>query len=252
MDRRLEGVAKAVWGGYCRLQMPLKLALCVWGTVAGRWLGAGGRWYPPPPSNASLQSHLYTSSSVTVYAPKVLELGHMQHKMLGAVCVMLWYFGSAILGMGLVDRLGRRKLLLRALFVMACTMLLMGPVFQMIKGKLLPNMFGFVLLLSFVAGVALCSGLYYTAGGGGGSEKGEILMAKFGTTKVYQTLRRHFTESSHFVCAGFSASGMHSLLEITATTRKPSGTNSNHPEAKFAVYACSCITIWGFCTKFCS
>ena len=31
-DRRLEEVAKAVGGGYCRLQMPLKLALAVRGT----------------------------------------------------------------------------------------------------------------------------------------------------------------------------------------------------------------------------
>ena len=34
------GVAKAVGGGYCRLHMPLKLALPVWGTVAGHRLGA--------------------------------------------------------------------------------------------------------------------------------------------------------------------------------------------------------------------
>ena len=40
LDRRLEEVAKAVGGGYCRLQMPLKLALAVGGTVAGPWLGA--------------------------------------------------------------------------------------------------------------------------------------------------------------------------------------------------------------------
>ena len=47
LDRRLEEVAKAVGGGYCRLQMPLKLALGVRETVAGRRLGAleggGGR-----------------------------------------------------------------------------------------------------------------------------------------------------------------------------------------------------------------
>ena len=39
-DRRLEEVAKAVGGGYCRLQMPLKLALGVRGAVAGCGLGA--------------------------------------------------------------------------------------------------------------------------------------------------------------------------------------------------------------------
>ena len=45
--RRLEEVAKAVGGGHCRLQMPLKPALAVRGTVAGHRLGAlegGGRW----------------------------------------------------------------------------------------------------------------------------------------------------------------------------------------------------------------
>ena len=50
--RRLEEVAG---GGYCRLQMPLKPALGVSGTVAGHRLGAleGGGGYLPPPSNAS-------------------------------------------------------------------------------------------------------------------------------------------------------------------------------------------------------
>ena len=56
--RRLEEVAKAVGGGYCRLQMPLKLALGVRGTVTGHRLGAlegGGGGNLPPPSNASLE-----------------------------------------------------------------------------------------------------------------------------------------------------------------------------------------------------
>ena len=42
LDRRFEEVAKAVGGGYCRLQMPLKLALAVRETVAGHRLGAPG------------------------------------------------------------------------------------------------------------------------------------------------------------------------------------------------------------------
>ena len=50
LDRRLEEVAKAVGGGYCRLQMPLSLALAIGETVAGRRLGAleGGGGLPPP------------------------------------------------------------------------------------------------------------------------------------------------------------------------------------------------------------
>ena len=40
LGRRLEEVAKAVGGGYCRLQIPLRLAFGVRGTVAGHRLGA--------------------------------------------------------------------------------------------------------------------------------------------------------------------------------------------------------------------
>ena len=48
-DRRLDEVAKSVGGGYCRLQMPLKLALAVRETVAGHRLGAlEGRGVPTP------------------------------------------------------------------------------------------------------------------------------------------------------------------------------------------------------------
>ena len=57
LERRLEEVAEAVGGSYCRLQMPLKPALGVRGTVAGRELGTlegGGGGGAPPPSNASL------------------------------------------------------------------------------------------------------------------------------------------------------------------------------------------------------
>ena len=36
----MEEVAKAVGGGYCRSQIPLKLALAVRDTVAGHRLGA--------------------------------------------------------------------------------------------------------------------------------------------------------------------------------------------------------------------
>ena len=58
LGRRLEEVAKEVGGGYCRLQMPLKLALAVGGAVAGHRLGAlgggGGGEGTFPPSNASL------------------------------------------------------------------------------------------------------------------------------------------------------------------------------------------------------
>ena len=53
LDRRLEEVVKAVGGGYCRLEMPPKLALAVRETVAGHRLGAleggGGPSFPMHP-----------------------------------------------------------------------------------------------------------------------------------------------------------------------------------------------------------
>ena len=56
LDRRLKEVAEAVGGGYCRLQIPLKLALGVRETVAGHRLGAleRGGGATSPPSKASL------------------------------------------------------------------------------------------------------------------------------------------------------------------------------------------------------
>ena len=50
LDRRLEEVAEAVGGSYCRLQMPLSLALGVRETVARHRLGAfqGGGGVTPP------------------------------------------------------------------------------------------------------------------------------------------------------------------------------------------------------------
>ena len=55
LDRRLEEVDKAVVGGYCRLQMPLRPALGVRETVAGHRLGAlEGGGVTSPLSNASL------------------------------------------------------------------------------------------------------------------------------------------------------------------------------------------------------
>ena len=56
LGRRLEEVTKAVGGGYCRLQMPLKLAVAVRGTVAGHRLGALGGPLPMHPCPGDLPS----------------------------------------------------------------------------------------------------------------------------------------------------------------------------------------------------
>ena len=74
LGRRLEEVAEAVGGGYCRLQMPSKPALAVRGTVAGHRLGAlegGGLPMPPPPPARALLSKVLpcAASSLCLLQP---------------------------------------------------------------------------------------------------------------------------------------------------------------------------------------
>ena len=78
LDRRLEEVAKAVGGGYCRLQMPLNLALAVRETVAGHRLGdlgGGGGGNPPPfAMHPCLRLPTYSNSPHPI--PPPLPRGH--------------------------------------------------------------------------------------------------------------------------------------------------------------------------------
>ena len=67
---RLEEVAKAVGGGYCRLQMPLKLAR---GTVAGHRLGGIGGGVPHPPSNVSLGQGCIRREGTSEAAPEAVR-----------------------------------------------------------------------------------------------------------------------------------------------------------------------------------
>ena len=76
LGRRLEEVAEAVGGGYCRLQMPLRLALGVRGTVAGHRLGALKGGYPPRlPMHPCPRPH--------PEAPVFLFTAHQVHQMVG-------------------------------------------------------------------------------------------------------------------------------------------------------------------------
>ena len=74
LDRRLEEAAKAVGVGYCRLQMPLTLALGVRGTVAGHRLGAlaylpSHRGYHPPFQCIPGEGREWTQKFVTQKCP---------------------------------------------------------------------------------------------------------------------------------------------------------------------------------------
>ena len=75
LHRRLEEGAKAVGGRYCRLQMPLKLALGVRETVAGQRLGAleggggGGGCGRSGRQNAATRRNMRREERVTVQGP---------------------------------------------------------------------------------------------------------------------------------------------------------------------------------------
>ena len=69
LDRRLEEAAKAVGGGYCRLQMPLRLALGVRGAVPGRRMGAlGGGGGVPANCTSSIRQLLGAADVSTAHA----------------------------------------------------------------------------------------------------------------------------------------------------------------------------------------
>ena len=72
-------VAKAFGGGYCQLQMPLRLALGVRGTAGGRKLGAlEGGGGTSPPSNASRLN----GASVWSYVPPLVPPPHTRARTL--------------------------------------------------------------------------------------------------------------------------------------------------------------------------
>ena len=77
LGRRLEEVGQAVGGGYCRLQMPLRLALAVRGTVAGHRLGALEGGYPPPPFPAAHGAALSPDRP-----PQIVGYGSQLHRQL--------------------------------------------------------------------------------------------------------------------------------------------------------------------------
>ena len=73
VGRRLEEVVKAVGGGYCRLQMPLRPALAISETGAGHGLGAleGGGGPPPLPLHPWTALSPFSSGRLYEKAPEV-------------------------------------------------------------------------------------------------------------------------------------------------------------------------------------
>jgi len=91
-------------------------------------------------------------NAVMFYAPRFMALGGVSEKMLGSVIIMAWNLLTALLALGLVDRVGRRQLLLPGLGLMAVSLLLMDPVYKAIQAGSIGEMWCFVLLFMFIAG----------------------------------------------------------------------------------------------------
>ena len=105
LDRRLEDIAKAVGGGYCRLPMPMKLARAVRETVAGHRLrtleGGGGcspfQCIPAPPKKITKQRPdgdggvvRDTSTCIPPNAPTMPEIPDLRGSCLRAVMLAPW------------------------------------------------------------------------------------------------------------------------------------------------------------------
>eukprot|EP00667_Euglena_gracilis_P007635 EG_transcript_7713 len=100
-------------------------------------------------------------NAVMFYAPKFLALGGVQLKMLGSVFVMFWNFATTLLAMFLVDKVGRRTLLLPSLFIMAASLLAMGPTYAAIHAGYLGSGWCFVPLAVFVTGFEVGPGTLF-------------------------------------------------------------------------------------------
>lgn len=100
-------------------------------------------------------------NAVMFYAPKFLALGGVELKMLGSVCVMFWNFITTVLAMFLVDKVGRRTLLLPSMFFMAISLLSMGPIYAGIHEGYLSSIWCFVPLLVFVTGFEVGPGTLF-------------------------------------------------------------------------------------------
>eukprot|EP00667_Euglena_gracilis_P007393 EG_transcript_7474 len=100
-------------------------------------------------------------NAVMFYAPKFLALGGVQLKMLGSVAVMFWNFVTTLLAMFLVDKVGRRTLLLPSLFLMAAALLSMGPIYAGIHAGDLSSVWCFVPLFVFVTGFEVGPGTLF-------------------------------------------------------------------------------------------
>jgi SP family arabinose:H+ symporter-like MFS transporter len=100
-------------------------------------------------------------NAVMFYAPKFLALGGVQLKMLGSVAVMFWNFVTTLLAMFLVDKVGRRTLLLPSMFAMAISLLSMGPIYAGIHAGYVSSIWCFVPLFVFVTGFEVGPGTLF-------------------------------------------------------------------------------------------
>lgn len=100
-------------------------------------------------------------NAVMFYAPKFLALGGVHLKMLGSVAVMFWNFVTTLLAMFLVDKVGRRTLLLPSLFLMAASLMSMGPIYAGIHAGYLGSIWCFVPLFVFITGFEVGPGTLF-------------------------------------------------------------------------------------------
>jgi len=99
-------------------------------------------------------------NAVMSYAPEFMALVGVRHKMFGACLLMFWNLLATLAALLLVDRVGRRTLLLPALGAMALAVLLLHPLKALMPPELVGPM-SFVLLLVFIGGFELGPGTLF-------------------------------------------------------------------------------------------
>ena len=95
------------------------------------------------------------------YCHKFLEVGHINQKMLGTLGIMGWNWASTFISLSLVERVGRRRLLIPSMCILTLTILCMPLAIVYGKGATHGIFFLFLLLCLYIAAYEVGPGVLF-------------------------------------------------------------------------------------------
>ncbi|KNH08228.1 solute carrier family 2 facilitated glucose transporter member 3-like protein [Perkinsela sp. CCAP 1560/4] len=95
------------------------------------------------------------------YCHKFLEVGHINQKMLGTLGIMFWNWASTFISLSLVERVGRRRLLIPSMCILTATIASMPLAIVYGKGATHGVFFLFLLLAIYIAAYEVGPGVLF-------------------------------------------------------------------------------------------